>query len=691
LLKELKTYRIAGVMSSQWDSRRIVKFSRDDNQIFALNYENLCDIEYLSKLFVSESQVDPEQLSSHPWLLTPDLPEDILIFGRHCQVGLEFIYQRSLFDDSSQSRLLDSHADVILRQVKVFAHIGKMILLKCREIVETTSLLDEISLGVGLSLGSDRSVLFLPDALTCALQVIKVSSSKKFFSRSSLNSIVSLISESFQGCINDSTSSGMKFHISPIHAHLLRFALCEGMRPLAARERSSVEAVDDDFVQALKLSMSCAMCLYKLGLFSQSSSDVLLSMAHMLAVSICVDDLKGEADEQNTTRETVIQAQGKNRLRGKNHDNRFKSKRNALLPQQSNDQVSGSEGVTGFDIKIGTEKSSWQKPILKSAAGKGWKEKLCIKKLSTDSRPERDRGNVSKQCGRLNLSVTPAADSPLVSTWRCSTDSARFTRRIKPCTSSKTAAPSKVIAAHTGGPVQQTDVESRHFQRKASSSLEYLNVIPKDLIKEVNKYCIVSKDTASKTMCDTKGVSDSCRSMSTTAIWTCGQNSYGELGHGDVNLRRSFAKSVFFDDKSISCVGAGNEHSVFISSSGKTYVAGYNDNGQCGIGTTQQVRQPTVVAFLEDEDISNVFVFNGCEHTLVVTTDGKMFSFGYNYRGQLGVGNTCSEPVPRPIGGLMSRKVALAACSYHHSIVTCVDGSVFSFGRNDCGQLGNIL
>lgn len=48
-----------------------------------------------------------------------------------------------------------------------------------------------------------------------------------------------------------------------------------------------------------------------------------------------------------------------------------------------------------------------------------------------------------------------------------------------------------------------------------------------------------------------------------------------------------------------------------------------------------QVRTPTVVAALEGEEIANVHVYNGCEHTLAVTRDGKIFSFGYNYRGQV--------------------------------------------------------
>jgi alpha-tubulin suppressor-like RCC1 family protein len=120
-------------------------------------------------------------------------------------------------------------------------------------------------------------------------------------------------------------------------------------------------------------------------------------------------------------------------------------------------------------------------------------------------------------------------------------------------------------------------------------------------------------------------------------VWSCGQNSYGELGLGDVLLRKSFSKINFFDDKNVVSIGAGNEHSAFVTKNGKLFVSGYNDNGQCGTGTTQQVRQLSVVQSLEGEEISCVHIYNGCEHSLAVTKDGKLYSFGYNYRGQVNI------------------------------------------------------
>jgi alpha-tubulin suppressor-like RCC1 family protein len=79
----------------------------------------------------------------------------------------------------------------------------------------------------------------------------------------------------------------------------------------------------------------------------------------------------------------------------------------------------------------------------------------------------------------------------------------------------------------------------------------------------------------------------------------------------------------------------GNEHTVVLTRTGEVYTAGYNDNGQCGVGTTQRVSQLTMVEKLQGKGAVQVHAYNGCEHTLVVLQDGRLVSFGYNYRGQV--------------------------------------------------------
>lgn len=73
---------------------------------------------------------------------------------------------------------------------------------------------------------------------------------------------------------------------------------------------------------------------------------------------------------------------------------------------------------------------------------------------------------------------------------------------------------------------------------------------------------------------------------------------------------------------------------------------------------------------------SKVHAYNGCEHTIVVMDDGRMVSFGYNYRGQLGHGTTSSEPIPKPVRGLDGIRVTQVSCSYYHSIIACNNGEV---------------
>ncbi|KAF0720806.1 Aste57867_1 [Aphanomyces stellatus] len=176
-------------------------------------------------------------------------------------------------------------------------------------------------------------------------------------------------------------------------------------------------------------------------------------------------------------------------------------------------------------------------------------------------------------------------------------------------------------------------------------------------------------------------------------VWSCGQNSYGELSHGDTNSRKSFDRVEALQGKTIVQVCAGNEHTVALAADGSVFTCGYNDNGQCGHGVTTRIASMTEVTKLDFEHaVSQIHAYNGCEHTVVVASDGSVASFGYNYRGQLGHGSTTSESIPKRIRGLDMHKVKFVSCSYYHTILstTTTGGTseVYSFGRNDFGQLG---
>lgn len=127
---------------------------------------------------------------------------------------------------------------------------------------------------------------------------------------------------------------------------------------------------------------------------------------------------------------------------------------------------------------------------------------------------------------------------------------------------------------------------------------------------------------------------------------------------------------------------------------GTILTTGYNDNGQCGQGCNRRISRLTPISFFQEREcnVLQVHAYNGCEHTLVVAEekDGtpQLYSFGYNLRGQLGLGVTSSEAVPRPVQLLTGKRVSIVSCSYHHTLVSC-EGETYSFGRNDYGQLGH--
>ena len=183
--------------------------------------------------------------------------------------------------------------------------------------------------------------------------------------------------------------------------------------------------------------------------------------------------------------------------------------------------------------------------------------------------------------------------------------------------------------------------------------------------------------------------SGACGGDMVTEVWSCGQNSYGELGHEDCVTRRVHFKVAVLEGRQVRGVAAGNEHTVVLLRGGEVLTVGYNDNGQCGQGTTGRVGSLTAVERLAGMGAAQVHTYNGSEHTVVVLADGRVVSFGYNYRGQLGHGGTSSEAAPKLVRGLEGRRVVDVSCSYYHTFLACDDGAVLSFGRGDHGQLAH--
>jgi alpha-tubulin suppressor-like RCC1 family protein len=115
------------------------------------------------------------------------------------------------------------------------------------------------------------------------------------------------------------------------------------------------------------------------------------------------------------------------------------------------------------------------------------------------------------------------------------------------------------------------------------------------------------------------------------------------------------------------------------------YVWGRNDNGQLGNNTTTNSLIPTVT-FVGGFDWKQVSATSDSYHTTAIKTDGTLWTWGYNFYGQLGLGNTTNYSSPKQVGALTNWS-KISAGSYHTAAIK-TDGTIWSWGGNTQGALG---
>jgi alpha-tubulin suppressor-like RCC1 family protein len=172
-------------------------------------------------------------------------------------------------------------------------------------------------------------------------------------------------------------------------------------------------------------------------------------------------------------------------------------------------------------------------------------------------------------------------------------------------------------------------------------------------------------------------------------VWSWGDNVYGQLGDG-TRLRQRTPVQVTGVSGGVA-VAAGKHHSLALKSDGTVWAWGANDLGQLGDGIVPESGRPLPeprpmpgpVVGLEGV----VAVAAGMHHSLALKSDGTVWSWGYNELGQLGDGTIKNHVAPVQVVGL-SAVVAVAA-GVHHSLALKSDGTVWAWGANTFGQLGD--
>ncbi|MBI4492930.1 MAG: IPT/TIG domain-containing protein, partial [Chloroflexi bacterium] len=170
-------------------------------------------------------------------------------------------------------------------------------------------------------------------------------------------------------------------------------------------------------------------------------------------------------------------------------------------------------------------------------------------------------------------------------------------------------------------------------------------------------------------------------------VWAWGNNRFGQLGDGTSSTVRTTPVQVS-GLSGVVAIAAGGYHSLALKNDGTVWAWGANWYGALGDGTATNRLTPVQVPGLSGV----MAVAAGSAHSLALKGDGTVWAWGGNYSGQLGDGTTVttgcySRPTPVQVSGLSGASAIAAGAS--HSLALKSDGTVWAWGYNGYGQLGD--
>ncbi len=167
-------------------------------------------------------------------------------------------------------------------------------------------------------------------------------------------------------------------------------------------------------------------------------------------------------------------------------------------------------------------------------------------------------------------------------------------------------------------------------------------------------------------------------------VYSWGGNNNGQLGGGPGLPSQSTIPVQAIGINGVAGVSAGGAHTVALKTDGTVWGWGNNESGQLGNGTGSTTPSP-----VRATGLTNIIAISaGIQHTLALRSDGTVWAWGNNTYGGLGNGaQNFSELSPVQVIGLTDVKAIAAGAESSFALKT--DGTVWSWGRNLAGELGN--
>ncbi|KAJ4838177.1 Ultraviolet-B receptor uvr8 [Turnera subulata] len=189
-------------------------------------------------------------------------------------------------------------------------------------------------------------------------------------------------------------------------------------------------------------------------------------------------------------------------------------------------------------------------------------------------------------------------------------------------------------------------------------------------------------------------VSITCGADHTTAysdsllqVYSWGWGDFGRLGHGnssDLFIPQPIKALQGVRIRQIAC---GDSHCLAVTLDGEVQSWGRNQNGQLGLGTTEDSLVPQRIQAFQGVRIKMVAA--GAEHTAAVTESGELYGWGWGRYGNLGLGDRNDRLVPEKVSFTHGEKMVIVACGWRHTIAVSSAGGLYTYGWSKYGQLGH--
>lgn len=164
-----------------------------------------------------------------------------------------------------------------------------------------------------------------------------------------------------------------------------------------------------------------------------------------------------------------------------------------------------------------------------------------------------------------------------------------------------------------------------------------------------------------------------------------GANDVGQLGNAVSEWSSPLPVTIHgLEEDKIQSISAGGSHACALTQTGKVKCWGFNGRGQLGMGRESKFESVTEITQLNENIIS---IAAGAEHTCALTRNGTVTCWGDNQFGQLGDGTNERRPLPVDVIGLPPA-VAISA-GKNHTCAISHNKKVYCWGDNRYGQLGN--